>query len=115
MTGHPLRYQNARDRQWRTMTLTAEEFIRRFLQHVLPTGVHKVRYYGLWAPSNQAKLQQIRQSLTREDSGRALPSDGDSSGLVPTQADSQPARCPFCQKGSLLFLRRIPAQQRSPP
>jgi hypothetical protein len=31
------------------MTLAADEFIRRFLQHVLPRGLHKVRYYGLWA------------------------------------------------------------------
>jgi hypothetical protein len=109
------RYQNARDSQWRTMTLTAEEFIRRFLQHVLPTGVHKVRYYGLWAPSNQAQLQQIRQRLTPQNSSPALPATGDCHGPASLQADSQPARCPFCQTGSLLFLRRIPAQQRSPP
>jgi hypothetical protein len=109
------RYQNARDSQWRTMTLTAEEFIRRFLQHVLPTGVHKVRYYGLWAPSNKARLQEIRQRLTPQDSSPVLPCTDGSGGPVCPQADSQPARCPFCQKGSLLFLRRIPAQQRSPP
>ena len=109
------RYQDARDYQWRTMTLTAEEFIRRFLQHVLPTGVHKVRYYGLWAPSNKAKFQQIRQRLTPDDSVRVLPAAEDSSGSVPTQADSQRALCPFCQKGRLLFLRHVPAQQRPPP
>lgn len=109
------RYQNARTHQWRTMTLTVEEFIRRFLQHVLPRGVHKVRYYGLWAPSNKDKLQQIRQSLTTEDAGRALPSAEKSHGAVSPQAGSAPARCSFCQKGSLLFLRRVPAQQRSPP
>ena len=109
------RYQNARDAQWCTMTLTAEEFIRRFLQHVLPTGVHKVRYYGLWAPSNKARLQEIRQRLMPQDARPALPCTDGSGGPVCPQADSQPARCPFCQKGSLLFLRRIPAQQRSPP
>jgi hypothetical protein len=109
------RYQNARDYQWHTMTLPADEFIRRFLQHVLPTGVHKVRYYGLWAPSNQAKLHQIRHSLMPEDSGQAFPSDGSPARLVSAQAHSQSPQCPFCQKGSLLFLRRVPAQQRSPP
>lgn len=40
------RYQNYGESQWRTMTLKAMEFIHRFLQHVLPWGVHKVRYYG---------------------------------------------------------------------
>jgi hypothetical protein len=109
------RYQNAKDSQWRTMTLTAEEFIRRFLQHVLPTGVHKVRYYGLWAPSNKTRLQQIRQSLATQESPQTLPSADESGRHVPTQADLQFPRCPFCQKGRLVFLRRIPAQQRSPP
>jgi hypothetical protein len=109
------RYQNARDYQWHTMTVTAEEFLRRFLQHVLPTGVHKVRYYGLWAPSNKARLQRIRQSLMAQDSDRALPPAKEADRAASTQAHSQPTRCPFCQKGSLLFLHHIPAQQRPPP
>jgi hypothetical protein len=109
------RYQRARDAQWRTMTLTAEEFIRRFLQHVLPAGVHKVRYYGLWAPSNKAKLLQLRQRLMPDDPDRALPAAEDATGPLSPQADSRLAHCPFCQKGSLLFVRRIPAQQRPPP
>ena len=109
------RYQNARDHQWRTMTLTADEFIRRFLQHVLPRGVHKVRYYGLWAPSNKAHLQRIRQSLMAEDAEGLRPAARDSETTVPPQGASQPARCPFCQNGRLLFIRRIPAQQRPPP
>jgi hypothetical protein len=33
---------------WRTIRLPGVEFLRRFLQHVLPRGFHKVRYYGLW-------------------------------------------------------------------
>src|SRR5881397_1604660 len=35
------------DNQQKTMTLTAEEFIRRFLIHVLPAGFQRIRYYGL--------------------------------------------------------------------
>ena len=69
------RYQNAKDRRWRTMTVTGVEFMRRFLQHVLPKGVHKVRYYGLWAPSNKARLQEIRQRLTDQALDRDLPGD----------------------------------------
>ena len=42
------RYQTSDTGQWRTCTLTAEEFLRRFLQHVLPKGFVKVRYYGLF-------------------------------------------------------------------
>ncbi len=109
------RYQNARDYQWHTMTVTAEEFIRRFLQHVLPTGVHKVRYYGLWAPSNRARLQQIRQSLMAQDSDLVLPAAKDAGGTASPQADSRPARCPFCPSGTLVLLRHVQPQRRAPP
>lgn len=40
------RYKKPGSERWRNMTLDAAEFIRRFLQHVLPTGFMKVRYYG---------------------------------------------------------------------
>jgi hypothetical protein len=47
------------------MTVSAEEFIRRFLQHVLPAGVHKVRYYGLSNSSNRKHLSKMQQILTQ--------------------------------------------------
>ena len=39
-------YKPSGERRYRKMTVTAEEFIRRFLQHVLPTGFQKVRHFG---------------------------------------------------------------------
>ena len=84
--------------------------------HLLEDGVdHKVRYYGLWASSNKARLQQIRQHLTAQESGRALPSDDGSDPSLSRHVNREAARCPLCQTGTLLFLRHIPAQQRSPP
>lgn len=41
--------------RYKVMTLTAEEFIRRFLIHVLPTGFHRIRHYGLFAKSSRAE------------------------------------------------------------
>jgi len=38
---------------WRVERLPGVEFLRRFLQHVLPRGFHRVRYYGLWHPSRR--------------------------------------------------------------
>jgi hypothetical protein len=43
---------------WRTERLPGVEFLRRFLQHVLPRGFHKVRYYGLWHPSKRKESNQ---------------------------------------------------------
>jgi hypothetical protein len=50
----------------RFCTLPAEEFIRRFLQHVLPDRFIKVRYYGLLSPGNRQLLNQARESLGAE-------------------------------------------------
>ncbi len=60
-----------RTSQPRVMTLGAHEFIRRFLQHVLPGGVHKVRYYGLWSPSNRESLADCNGTKSFDSSDYA--------------------------------------------
>lgn len=66
-TGVTFRYKDYRqggaDRQ-QVMTLTADEFIRRFLLHVLPKGFHRIRHYGLLAGvTRKAHLDHVRQLL----------------------------------------------------
>jgi hypothetical protein len=41
--------------------VSADEFIRRYLQHALPKGFHRVRYYGLWAPANRQLPRLARE------------------------------------------------------
>jgi hypothetical protein len=53
------RYRKSHSNRWRTMALDAMEFIRRFLQHVLPTGFMKVRYFGFLNPCCKVKLATI--------------------------------------------------------
>ncbi|MDP9972095.1 hypothetical protein J2W39_003337, partial [Variovorax paradoxus] len=51
----------------KTMTLDADEFMRRFLLHVLPSGFHRIRHYGLLANGNRtANLVRIRELLGQE-------------------------------------------------
>jgi len=57
------KYQDSDTKQWKIMNLKAEEFIRRFLQHVLPFGFVKVRYYGLFASANRNLLSKVREIL----------------------------------------------------
>jgi Putative transposase len=45
------RYKDSRDHRRKTMTLPAHEFLRRFLQHVPPKGLHRVRAFGLIHPA----------------------------------------------------------------
>lgn len=54
------RYKKPHSQRWRTMALEVMEFIRRFLQHVLPAGFMKVRYYGFMNPNSSASLDEIK-------------------------------------------------------
>ena len=110
-TGVTFRYKDYRrdgaDRQ-RTMTLAADEFIRRFLLHVLPKGFHRIRHYGLLASAGrQANLARARDLL-------AAPPPPE-----PEKADRSPDRrppCPCCG-GRMVVIETIPsaAQPRGPP
>ena len=50
------------------MTLGADEFMRRFLQHVLPRGFHKVRYFGLWHPAQRQNAARPEYRLPSGES-----------------------------------------------
>ena len=108
------RYQKCGQSQWKTVTLPASEFIRRFLQHVLPRGTHKVRYYGLWSPSNRNRLHQLQIVLAPDKPVRPqdlnIPDEQAS-----TQGMENPKTCPHCKKGILILIDRIPRQRRAPP
>ena len=108
------RYQQCGDSQWKTMTLPANEFMRRFLQHVLPKGTHKVRYYGLWSPANRSRLHQLQILLARDKPvpphERNFPEE--EILAIPLSAEKT---CPHCGKGLLVLIDRIPRQGRAPP
>jgi len=61
-------YKESATDQLKLCTLSAEEFIRRFLQHVLPPRFSKVRYFGLLSPSNRHLLAQARELLVSHQS-----------------------------------------------
>ena len=76
----------------KTMTLDAHEFIRRFLLHVLPSGFHRIRHYGLFAGAVRAdNIERARQLLAPSKT---------SAESAPADADAEPAsslrRCPCC-------------------
>jgi predicted Zn-ribbon and HTH transcriptional regulator len=80
--------------RYKTMTLPTHEFIRRFLMHVLPKGVHRIRHYGLFANGNRAaNIARARQLL-------ALPSRvTEPETDTPPETDQLrilPTPCPCC-------------------
>ena len=110
------RYQKCGQRPWKTMTLPAQEFIRRFLQHVLPRGTHKVRYYGIWNPANRPLLRRAQLVLGTSQLPEALPDEPTDPGEVTAERPVEKQRtCPHCQHGKLVLIEIIPKQPRAPP
>ena len=110
------RYRRCKERRWRTMTLAAQEFMRRFLQHVLPRSTHKVRYYGIWHPSKRQLLRRV-QLLTGTSPLPVATHDE-----VTSQTDTpgngsveKPRTCPHCHQGLLVLRQTIPRKPRPPP
>ncbi|NUM65585.1 transposase, partial [candidate division KSB1 bacterium] len=56
-------YRDGETKRFRTKTVAAEEFIRRFLQHVLPHRFIKVRYYGFLSSSHRKRLEKVKELL----------------------------------------------------
>ena len=102
----------------RTCTLAAQEFIRRFLQHVLPRGFVKVRYYGFFSPSARQHLTTLRQHLKAVNGDHlvtskaaGVESDG---GLDADSSTSCTVLCPSCNcpMRRCFFIQPLP---RCPP
>jgi hypothetical protein len=115
------RYRDNRTQQLRHVSLTAEQFIERFLQHVLPQGFQKVRHYGLGAASQADRRQLARAQLARSQRpqtgllGNPCPS-GLAATLAPALALLPAAQlCPACRRGRLLIIQILPAQRKVPP
>lgn len=104
-------YKDSRDNHWKKCTLPGEEFLRRFLQHVLPRGFHKVRYYGLLSPRNRSKLRQLQWALS------AIKLESTSPPEVAFDHDKteKPIHCPICETGLMLIISLIPRAMRGPP
>jgi len=80
--------------RYKLMTLDADEFIRRFLIHVLPDGFQRIRHYGLFANGGRAENIARARQLLNVPAPQNAPSDADRTGDAEPQAISHP--CPCC-------------------
>jgi putative transposase len=90
----------------KTMTLATHEFIRRFLTHVLPKGLHRIRHYGLFANGNRtANIARARELL-------AVPSRSKQAETSETAAADQPRVLPrpcHCCGGRMIIIETFAA------
>lgn len=92
-------YKDSKDRRLRTVRLAPERFLHRFLQHVLPPGLQRVRHFGFLSAAAKARWQRVRALLDWQPPPTTL---------------SPPAPaplCPCCQK-PMRLVGRLP---RAPP
>jgi hypothetical protein len=113
------RYTASDDGQTKYVTVTAEEFMRRFLQHVLPKGFVKVRYYGLFSPSYRPLLHRVRLALV--DRLPPLPPQSEpeskAQGPAPKAEPTSPEQavpCPQCGRPMRLVETLKPKRGRPP-
>ena len=87
-------YRAKGDARYKLMTLDANEFIRRFLIHVLPDGFHRIRHYGLFANANRANnIALARRLLAVPD---PTPSSRASDHAENGRDDEDWNACPCC-------------------
>ena len=92
-------YRDGKDRRTRTVCLPAEQFLHRFLQHVLPRGLQRVRHFGFLSAAAKARWQRVLALL-------------DWSAPPPVPSAPRPAPlCPACKK-PMTLIGRLP---RAPP
>ena len=108
------RYRVADTKKTKTCTLRAEQFIGRLLQHVLPKGFVKVRYFGLFSPGKRPLLAQVRALLSTEAACSA-PAAADEAASASLEHQAEPSfHCPACGARMQLTQVRMPLS-RSPP
>ena len=117
-------YTHARTHTTRSLTLPVDGFLTRFLQHVLPRGFTKVRWYGLLSPSRRADLDRARHLLAHRDQRdqRDQPSEGESlpttagAATMPRAREAEREspvslvpltnRCSVCSRGQRVLVHR---------
>ncbi len=101
----------------KAMTLAPEEFMRRFLQHVLPGGFHRIRHYGLLANGNRKQaLAAVRDLLTSAARDQPHATTDDSGSVVSAEPKKPAFKCHHCGQPLTILQTLVRGQSfRAPP
>ena len=92
----PKDYRRDGRARYRTMTLAPDEFIRRFLLHVLPKGFHRIRHYGLLASAGcKINIARARELIAVPAPSVSPPANDDPGVATGAAGDHRPP-CPCC-------------------
>ena len=99
-----------RDNEIKEMTLDADEFIRRFLLHVLPKGFFKIRYFGFLSHTNKKKQIPLIRNLIDPDATLPEKIKESISEMMLRLTGIDISCCPKCKKGKMIRIRKLPIQ-----
>jgi hypothetical protein len=99
------KYTDSATQQRKQSTVSADEFMRRYLQHVLPPGQHRVRYFGWMHAAAKMRRMKIATLL-------AVPIVV---ATTVTEESKWHLRCPHCEAFALVVVGTLPRQARGPP
>ena len=101
-----------RDRQdndeIKTMGLTADEFIGRFLLHVLPRGFMKIRYFGFLAHTNKKQAVALIRRLLHLETDLPEKTKETIPEMMLRLTGTDITCCPRCKKGTMTVIRKLP-------
>ncbi len=92
------RYKDyAEDHRQKTLTLSAEEFLRRFVQHVLPRGFVKIRHYGLLANRHRKEKLTLCRRLLLPLAAQPVPTEAKADAVIEPALAQHCPRCGGCR------------------
>lgn len=113
--GVAFRWRDYRDNQQKVMTLGGIEFLRRFCQHILPSGFVRIRYYGLLSATRKEDFRQLQISMGVPPSPVNKKKDRKPwKEICKTHLNYDPDQCPHCKTGAMVLVERF-APERGPP
>jgi len=95
----------------RVMTLQADEFLRRFLQHTLPSGFQRIRHYGLFSNRNRKQAITHCRRLLATAVSVLLPCAADFRELYQQLTSINLRTCPHCGTGQMRVIEILPPRR----
>jgi hypothetical protein len=106
-------YRDRENNQPREMTVDANEFIRRFLMHVLPRGFMKIRYFGFLAHKNKKQAIPLLRKLINPDAKLPAKTKETVQEMMLRITGTDITCCPKCKKGKMTIIKKLPRHDRN--
>lgn len=107
-------YRDRRDgNQLKQLTVSADEFIRRFLMHVVPPGFCRIRHYGFLGNKVKAERLQRCRTLLGQSTPTVAEAPSAAVAWLLCWTGMDVTKCPQCKEGTMVVVERLPGPQRA--